>query len=375
MYNFKELLASLAISLTSIPLVVFVTDHDVLTQPLIMMTIGFSLLLFITILVVLVIPPTKKDSDTSLEGRGLVYYTCCLFLWAAVSDLAIQSRYLGWFGFESNSKYFNNGELYLSIPFGITTQLWDAFVNSTLYMIIIFQIDNKIDCRSAVMYWCGSIITSQFVVMIGAFSGYYSDKLQYAVWLNVVFIIFPVWVLCKFLFKPISVSNKNLQPLKSTIYDKILSLLLLFLCIFNTIRGLGALGSNFSMIKSYVDNFEPYIKESSKFGGTWVLYTAVYGVPFQLASIYALMHPGCAWMLNWSVFYASGMLQGTFVYMSYSFYPSSDPDYRIPENMFPYVFLMNALLVVVAHLVMFRCLSRSEFFRHSKDNLKLSKSL
>ena len=369
-------LTSFIISLTSAPLVHIVSNHDILSQPIYLMMIGFGLLAVVAFLAVTFLRPSDLKPAKSFEGRGLVYYTCCVFMWGGVADFTIQSCHVKLFECGEDS-YLLNGEPYLRTHFGISTQFWNAIVHYSLQLLTIYEIDNQLDCKFTVLYWCGSIITSQFVVLVGGLSGSYSDALQYAVWMNVIFAGLPIWIFFRFLSSPIilpisisasarSLKSKSSKPKvsgnKLNLVDMILSLLLLYAMSFNLIRGLGALGSRFPIVSNYVDNYEPYIKEPARFGSTWALYTAVYIVPFYFATLYNLTKPLSQWTVNLSIFFAAGTLQGSFVYMSYSWYPSSNPKFRIPDNSVPVVLVANILLVVTAHLLMFRNLKMCGFF-------------
>jgi len=196
-------LTSVTLSLSAIPLVVLVTDSSVLSEPLLMMSIGFGLLAGFAIAFVLLLPPSAiKPSNKLIEGRGVLYYTCCLFMWACIADLTIQARHLQLFSDHQNTQYFSHGEPYLETPLGITAQFWNGIVNYCLYLAIIYKIDNSRDPRNFALYWSGGILTSQFVVLVGALTGSYSHLLQASVWMNVVFVVFPLWVMIKFLIKP-----------------------------------------------------------------------------------------------------------------------------------------------------------------------------
>ena len=372
MVNLTGVLTSIIISLTSVPLVLTVNNHDISSQPIYLMMIGFGVLAVIAFLFMSFLRPSERNSAKSLEGRGLFFYTCCVFMWACVADLTMQSCH-GKLISCGEDTYIMSGEPYLQTPFGITTQLWNAVVNYFLQLLAIYQIDNQLDCRITALYWCGSIITSQFVVLIGTFSGSYSNTLEYTVLMNVIFVGLPVWIFSRFLGKPIihpifmvagSQKSSKLKESKNKLnfFDTIISFLLLSAMCFNLIRGLGALGSRFPIVAYYIDNYEPYIYEPARFGSTWALYTAVYIVPFYFATLYNLTKPLSQWTVNLSIFFAAGTLQGSFVYLSYSWYPSSNPKFRIPDNSVSVVLVANILLVVTAHLLMFRNLKMCGFF-------------
>ncbi|XP_002129070.2 transmembrane 6 superfamily member 1-like [Ciona intestinalis] len=366
MANFIGVLASCFISLSGIPLVVFVTNSDVLSQPINLMVIGFTSMATIVVFVYLVVPPNGIKKEEGKEGRGVLYYTCCLFMWASMTDLALQSQRFGLFGLKSGSDYFDHGEPYLDTPFGLGVQGWNGIVNYLLYIHIIYNIDNNKDPRYTAIYWAGGILTSQFCVIVGAYSGSFATYLPPSVAMNIVFVVFPMWVFFHFLNKP---RSDKIQPINSTKYrslDIFLIAGLLVASFFMIIRGLGALDSPFPLTKYYVTTHEPYIMEPGKFGATWVLYGFIYGVPFQLFAIYGLLHSGCDWMIDLVVFYAAGMLQGTCVYMAYTWFPMSNPEYHIPQTSMYMVIAINVFLVFISNLLLWRCFAEPQYFVKGK---------
>jgi len=192
-------LTSVTLSLSAIPLVVLVTDSSVLSEPLLMMTIGFGLLAGFAIAFVFLLPPSAiKPSNKLIEGRGVLYYTCCLFMWACIADLTIQARHLQLFNDHQNTQYFSHGEPYLETPLWTTAQFWNGVVNYCLYLAIIYKIDNGRDPRNFALYLCGG----EVVILVGALTGSFSYLLQASVWIQVAFVLFPLWVMIKFLIKP-----------------------------------------------------------------------------------------------------------------------------------------------------------------------------
>ena len=361
MFNLHGVVTSIIISLTGPPLVLFVSNHDVFSQPIYLMTIGFGYLALIAIFFKKFLSPAGLKPTQLLEGRGLLYYTCCVFMFGGCADVAIQSCHVRLFSC-GNDTYLLHGEPYLQTPFGITTQLWNGIVHYFLQLVIIYQIDNFKDCRITTLYWCGSIITSQFVVLVGALSGSYSDSLEYAVWMNVIFVGLPVWIFYKFLGKPINSFIAESKPTHFDIFDAILVLFLLFAMCFNLMRGLGALGSKIPIVAYYIKNYEPYINEPAQFGSTWVLYTAVYVIPFYLSVLFNYTKPMSQWIVNLSVFFAASLLQGTFIYLSYTWYPSSDSNFQIPKDSLSFAVSINVFLIAIAHLVMYWCLEKWGYF-------------
>jgi len=62
--------------------------------------------------------------------------------------------------------------------------------------------------------------------------------------------------------------------------------------------------------------------------------------------------------------------QGTFAFTIYSWFPSAEDKFKIPEESLPFVLFANISLVVLSHLLMFRCLKEPGVFKcreHAKN--------
>uniref|UniRef100_H2Z5B8 EXPERA domain-containing protein n=1 Tax=Ciona savignyi TaxID=51511 RepID=H2Z5B8_CIOSA len=252
MANFIGVIMSCLISVSAIPLVIVITDHDILSQPINMMIIGFGFLASVVMVFYLVLPPKGIKKQLGKEGRGVLYYTCCVFMWASVADFTLQSRQLGIFGFASNNAYFDHGEPYLQTPFGIGVQYWNAVINFILYANIIYKIDNHIDPRFTAIYWAGGILTSQFCVLFGAYTGSYAAYLPPSVAMNVVFVVYPFWVFFHFINKPRAEKIPPTNDSKYRVLDVVLVVSLLIASFFMAIRGLGGFDSPFPLTQHYV---------------------------------------------------------------------------------------------------------------------------
>ena len=68
------------------------------------------------------------------------------------------------------------------------------------------------------------------------------------------------------------------------VLDLVLCLGMLGSSLLALVRGLGAFDSSFPPIQNYVAHYESYILEPSNFGKAWVVYAAMYGVPFQVGN-------------------------------------------------------------------------------------------
>jgi len=63
-----------------------------------------------------------------------------------------------------------------------------------------------------------------------------------------------------------------------------------------------------------------------------------------------------------ALIHAGSMLQGTFVYLSYSWFPGADKKGQIPVKQYNLVSTLNLMVVGVAHGYMIRCL-----YKHKPD--------
>lgn len=367
MAKYKGVIVSIIVSLCAVPLIKSALSNNVVSQLIPMYILNYSLLLTAGIFIFAALPPSLCRHACS--NRNEIYYMCCLFMGVCTANATLQAWRFRYFG-PRNAKvplpkagYLKYDEPYITKPFGISTQMYNDFFNYILYAIMIYRIDNGLSYRNIALYWCGGSLTSEFVSTIGSFTGYNSHQLHNTEIRRFLFISSTSWVLIKFLvLKPrrIETTSVNTRFVK---LDRGLIVCLSFYCVFGFIRGLAGLNGHQKMIIYYISRFEPYIAHPSRFGAIWVLYTAVYGIPFHLAAIKSLIRPTSEWLVNMSILYASSLLQGTFVYLSYSFYPSSEVKYRIPKKTLVPVMLLNICLVIVAHVLMFRCLLEPGYFK------------
>ena len=363
---YKGVTVAVIVSLCAVPLVKSALSHNVVSQFLPMCILNYSLLLTAAVFFTAALPPNICCHVAS--KRNEIYYMCCLFMCLCTGNATVQAWRLRFFA-PHNPKvpfpkvgYLLYDEPFLTKPFGISTQLWNDFVNYFLYAAMIFMIDNDIPYRDVALYWCGGTLTSEFVSTIGAFTGMNSHQLHYSEIKRIVYISATSWVLFKFLVCNPRYIRESLYSTRFWKLDRILIFFLMVYSFFGFFRGLAGLNGRQRIVIYYVSRYEPYILHPSKFGAVWVLYTAVYGVPFHLAAIKSLIRPTSDWIVNMSILYAGSLLQGTCVYLSYSFYPSSDPKYRTPSKTFFFVMLVNILLVVVAHVLMYRCVMEPGYF-------------
>lgn len=369
MPNYKGVIVSIVVSLFGVPMVIAALCHPVMSQLLPMYVFNYSLLLTAAVFIVAALPPNFACLKTT--RRNEVYYMACIFMCLCTGSGAAQAWRLRIIPHQPNVKvgYFQCDEPYMNTPFGMSTVIWNDCVNYIIYVVLVYMIDNGMEYRNLALYWCGGTLTSEFVATLGSFIGCHSHQLHYTEIKHFAVTLGTAWVLYKFLVRnPRTSCDIKLYNTRFKTLDTLITVLFTFYSFFNILRGLGGLGGRQKIVAYYIGHYEPYIIHPSRFGAVWVIYVAAYGIPFQLATIKGLKKPGSEWLINSSILYASSLLQGTTVFLSYSFYPRADRQYKIPPNSFMIVLLLNIAYVVLAHALMYRCLSEPGYFIFRKEH-------
>ena len=338
--------------------------HSSLSQYLPMSVLCYALLLTASVFFVTALPPNLCCERP--VRRNEIYYGCCLLMCCCMANGTLQLWRLQHFASEDAKDekiHFTFDEAHLLTPFGLSSCFWMNFVNYFIYIAIIYMIDNHISYRNLALYWSGATLTSELVAIFACCTGSHSHVLQYAEYIHIVYIGACSWVILKFaVLLPRRIQIRYAVP-RFGQYDFSISICLLILNVYALIRGLGAMDGNQAFIHYYVTQYEPYIAHPSKFGTIWTLYTAVYGIPFHSVVISALLKPGNRWLINMAILYAASVLQGTFVYLSYPFYPIADRPFITPHWLsFFFVLLINLFYVAVVHFLMYRCLKDQGYF-------------
>ena len=368
MAELKGVYISVLVSLCAIVLVRAGLAHPVVSHLLPMYIYTYSLLLTAIIFFLSSLPP--EFCFNLPTKRNELYYMCCLFMSICTGNATMQAWRLEVKYFRAAHKvlYFSFDEPYRLTPFGMSTSIWNDYINYFFYLKIIYNIDNCIPYRNLALYWSGAMLTSELVALMGSFTGLYSNQLQYSEFMHVVNIAASAWVIFKFVVLcPRYISRRSSRG-KYRTGDKILVFFLALFIIYHLLRGIAGLNGKPRIIRNFIVLYEPYIIHPGRYGAIWVIYLAVYGIPFHVAAIRALVNSGSEWMVNMSILYAASVLQGTFVYLSYSLFPSAEKTFVIPSGGLVMV-VVNLLLVIIAHCLMYRCLKEPGYFlRHCLRN-------
>nr|CAB3266996.1 transmembrane 6 superfamily member 1-like [Phallusia mammillata] len=299
----------------------------------------------------------KTDENVNIIGRGVLYYTCGLFSFTSVMSFIF---YLDKMGFVKGyiDMYLESGERYFNTSTGTLLLLWDFMVHLSLYITIIYYIDNKKDCRNLVIYWGCTMMTSVFTLLIAAMSGSYGTEMHSGSWLNIPYVTSSIYFLLKFLTQPRYFPKyKTYCKDKPNLIDVFLALGLAVGLIFNFVRGLSSLNSPFPLAQLYALEYEPYILHPTNLGRAWMLFMLFCGSFLQVVLIFGLFQTNASWMLDWSIVYTAVTCHGVYVHLIPQFCPGVENIYHIPVDHTAFVIAANIFVPFVALATMLRSFS------------------
>lgn len=351
--HLKGTVAAFFISQSSWLLISIVAYSPLLSDPFVMLGAGSVFIPSIAILYYKLLPPVYKDNRGKTRRRNRLYYMFCVFSWSCTIDMILVLEAAGVItGFMDY--YLRAGEPYLGSPFGIVIDFWDATMHFLLYLMIIYKYDNDQNVRPVGLYWCGSMLTGMFCLLVGAAAGSYGTHTGPAIFLNIPYTVLPVCSLVYFLnMKTGKEKEKQNISTQRSILDVVLFLGLAFSILFGVLRGLAALDSPLPFVQAYVANYEPYIFEPGKFGAMHCLFTFMYGVPLQVLGLYGLYQGNAPWLNDLSLLYAGGVSQGTFYHIGAALLHTREPKYSLGGNM-GWTVALNLMLPIIAHLLLYR---------------------
>uniref|UniRef100_H2Z5A0 EXPERA domain-containing protein n=1 Tax=Ciona savignyi TaxID=51511 RepID=H2Z5A0_CIOSA len=268
--------------------------------------------------------------------------------------------------------YLVTGEPYLGTSYGTIALLWDTTGNLAMYLVIIYQIDNKLDHRNSVLYFGGTLVTSLCCLLVGGVTGNHGSNLYESSFLNIPYVIVPTYYLldafCQPRKFPKSLPSKETSDYK--MLDIVLCVGLLLSCIFGLVRGIAALGSPMPLAAMYRAEYEPYLLDPSKFGVVWILFLMGVGGMLQVSIAFGLWRSGSRWVMDLSIIYAAVVIHGTFTHLIPQFCVGVSPEYHIPPESMLWVVAGNLFVPVVAVAVVMRCFAEPGYFKPSNQKLE-----
>ena len=276
------------ISLTAWPLMKCKEILPILADPTMILIFGATTLMSLYMLMTVLLPP-EKDKKISrgdvFSMRGPLYYWCAVSSWSCMIDLAffleVNGSITGFMDY-----YLVNGEAYFQTPYGALSLLWDAGPHFLMYLMMIYKIDSKQNCKHIALAWGGFMIVSVFTLLFGALCGKYSKDLHPASFLNIPYAALPLYFVFKaFLcqeYAPRTRFDVNDVGVIGNLCSLVGSFLLIASGFINWIRALGALGSSLPLAVLYTANYEPYLLDDTKFGGSYVIFAIHIGTILQV---------------------------------------------------------------------------------------------
>ncbi|XP_012671050.2 transmembrane 6 superfamily member 2b [Clupea harengus] len=348
-------------SLTALPVLYTMNNVPAYQEPLVILEIGVAVLVAVFFLVYLATrfnPP--KDP---------FFYVFAEFSFTCIIDLVSAMEYDG-FASGLMEFYQRTGEPYLGTSYAIMMCYWDGITHFLMYLVLVRRMSKKKPYRSLGLFWAGSLLSNMVVFVAGIAIGKYGLEIRPAFWLNMPFLLVPVWGAVSFFRRPrdpttITLSKIERKHKLSLVWRPLDLLLSVGLCAamaFTLFRGLVVLGCPLEEFTSYPTKYEPYLNDPVAYPRVMMLCFLFYALPLLGAFVYGLRTPGCTWMLDWTVFVAGAMTQCQWCHIGASLHPRTAAVYHIPESSMVPVLLVNVLYAAVPLLLAKRCTSDPAFF-------------
>ncbi|XP_066504353.1 transmembrane 6 superfamily member 2b [Hoplias malabaricus] len=330
-------------------------------EPVAIMQSGFAVLLIVFLLIYLATrwnPP--KDP---------LFYVFAEFCFTCVIDIVSALEYDGYISGYLEF-YQKLGEPYLGSSYAIMMCYWDGVVHFIIYLVLIHRMSNRKPYRNLGLFWAGSLVANMVVFLLGIVVGKYGSEIYPAFWINMPFLLLPIWGAMRLFQKPretlvVAVSKAEREQKKALIWRPLD--LLLVVCILGTLgftlfRGLAVLDCPMEMFTSYVNQYEPYLKDPVGFPKVMMLLLLFHALPLLGSFVYGLITPGCTWMLDWTIYLAGAMLQTQWCHIGATLHPRTAEVYHAPESTLLSVLLLNLLYALVPLLLALRCTGDPAFF-------------
>ncbi|CAH2293450.1 transmembrane 6 superfamily member 1 isoform X1 [Pelobates cultripes] len=252
------------------------------------------------------------------------------------------------------------------------------------------------------LFWLGSLVMSMLVFLPGNVVGKYGNEIRPAFLLNIPYLFLPFWaairifrashVLPKTPVEKVEISQK--ERILQRPQDLAMIVYLLAAIIFTIFRGMLALDCPSDACFTYIYQYEPYLRDPVAYpkvqvkDGTQLVHnlnimlgsglskilrsvghfdssmlvSMFYIVPLQCLCIYALLVPGCSWMLDWTLIYAGAIAQAQFAHVGSSLYHRTPYTYRVPQDSWWVFIISNILYTLGPQLLAYRCLRKPAYF-------------
>jgi len=132
--------------------------------------------------------------------------------------------------------------------------LWDGTAHYVLQVLISLSSLRMIECTGMKLFWCGSIINSMPVLLMGAAIGVYSGKIHAATAFNYPYVLVPISIAFNvFLSAPKAGPNVRIN----TVLELLFAGGNLVIFGFHALRCMSVLGSRASISQNWIAYYEP----------------------------------------------------------------------------------------------------------------------
>ncbi|XP_035269298.1 transmembrane 6 superfamily member 2 [Anguilla anguilla] len=330
-------------------------------EPFVILEIGVGVLVAVFLLVFLAVrhdPP--KDP---------LFYVFAEFSFTCIIDLTSALEYDG-FASGFMEFYRTTGEPYLGTAYAIMMCYWDGIMHFFLYLLMVRRMSQKKPYRTVGIFWAGSLFANMVIFVPGIVLGKYGSEIRPAFWLNMPFLLVPIWGAVALFrrrrelpavspgkIERVQKRNLLLRPL-----DFLLIICLLGAIGFSIFRGFVVLDCPLETCLTYINKYEPYLKDPVGYPKVMMLLFMFYATPLLALFTYGLWTPGCTWMLDWTVYFAGAMAQCQWSHVGASLHSRTPLPYRIPQEMWKPVLGLNLAYLAVPLILALRCTRNPAFF-------------
>ncbi|KAJ8374587.1 hypothetical protein SKAU_G00051670 [Synaphobranchus kaupii] len=266
--------------------------------------------------------------------------------------------------------YRTTGEPYLGTAYAIMMCYWDGIMHFFLYLLMVRRISKRKPYRSVGIFWAGSLFANMVIFVPGIVLGKYGSEIRPAFWLNMPFLLVPIWGAVSLFRRPRELPaispGKIEREQKRSLFFRPLDLLLIISLLgavgFTIFRGFVVLDCPLETCFTYINEYEPYLKDPVGYPKVMMLLFLFYATPMLAVFTYGLRTPGCTWMLDWTVYFAGAIAQCQWSHIGASLHPRTAPPYRIPEEMWKPVIGLNLAYLAVPLVLALRCTRNPTFF-------------
>ncbi|XP_063056429.1 transmembrane 6 superfamily member 2b [Engraulis encrasicolus] len=348
-------------SLFILPVLYTMNNVPAFQEPYAILQIGVAVLVMVFLFF--------KLTNRINRPKDPMYFVCAEFSFCCIIDLVSAMEHDGYISGLMDF-YQKTGEPYLGTPYAIMMCYWDGVAHFIMYLLMVRRMHRKRPYRNLGLFWAGSLLGNMVVFVAGIVIGKYGMELRPAFWLNMPFLLMPMWGAVSFFRRPrdpslITVSKierRHKQSLMWRPFDVVLMLGLCAAMAFSLFRGLVVLGCPLEIFTSYLTKYEPYLSDPVAYPKVMMMCYLFYALPLLGSFVYGLYRPGCTWMLDWTVFVAGAMTQCQWAHIGASLHPRTLPRYHIPEASKTLVLVANVLYALVPLLVARRVSNDPAYF-------------